>query len=267
MQRKQPNYGVNLNKGRDGRTYAEVTGGDEVHKPKQKITVQAKDRIVLYPDHCMMRAVEFIERKLDVWGDVCSSAVLWAGQDISFDRLTWLKITGIPIQLRDNSFFNQIGSKFGRVIEESAFSWESVDNSDGFCGVLTTRGPKIDEEIEVLWGERSYTACISEVQHKSVEGYLDGLLSTQGSPVDQSSAAEAGLDDEVEDGEIRQEPDDGNPAVGRIEDETVPIEVSPEKSAEAQLSPREAQRVHGEKIQKRWESKGQRRRKSCIRIY
>ncbi|XP_022003420.1 uncharacterized protein LOC110900868 [Helianthus annuus] len=153
---------------KNGRSYSEVVKGNEVTKKGEVKTVIAEERIAIYPDHCMMRAViielknvlalKEIRRMLDDGGysmypvsylgglkcmvvfktkreavefldnsgygrdQLVESASLWTGQDMQYDRLIWLRITGIPIHLRDSKLYDMVGGCFGRVVGESDFS-------------------------------------------------------------------------------------------------------------------------------------------------
>ncbi|KAF5754385.1 putative RNA-directed DNA polymerase [Helianthus annuus] len=48
---------------------------------------------------------------------------VWKGEDLSKERIVSLRISGLPIQLRDNTVFDQIGGLFGKVVEEVA-AWK-----------------------------------------------------------------------------------------------------------------------------------------------
>ncbi|MFS8031617.1 hypothetical protein Hanom_Chr17g01547921 [Helianthus anomalus] len=140
---------------RNGRSYLEVVKGKEETKSEENKTDVADDRIAVYPDHCMMRAViielknalvlKEIRRALDVgghgevpvsylgglncmvvfkekgeaiefmkhvgygWDQLMESMTLWKGRDMVYDRLVWVRITGIPIHLRDSKLYDKVG--------------------------------------------------------------------------------------------------------------------------------------------------------------
>ncbi|KAF5764850.1 putative RNA recognition motif domain, nucleotide-binding alpha-beta plait domain superfamily [Helianthus annuus] len=95
-------------------------------------------------------AVEFVSMKKEIWEEALTSAVLWEGQQVDFERVACLKMVGMPLQLRDSKFFDRVGELFGNLVSSSEFSWHQVDNATGFSWVLTTVAKRIDEEVEVV---------------------------------------------------------------------------------------------------------------------
>ncbi|XP_035844362.1 uncharacterized protein LOC118490677 [Helianthus annuus] len=228
--------------------YRDILVGKQGETSGNSKRVMVEDRLALYPNHFMMRAVvvevksvvaleelrtlldiggymdnpvsylgglkcmvvfkekrlaiEFIEKESEAWSSVISSAVLWKGQDISYDRLVWLNIVGVPIQLRDNKLYDQIGEQFGRLAGGSQFSWSSSDNSSGNCWVVTEVGKRIDEEVKLLWREREYKAWVTEERNQDLQSVIAELTTSKFSTPAKSSGSVAGQNEEVEEGEI-----------------------------------------------------------------
>ncbi|KAM0065492.1 putative RNA-directed DNA polymerase [Helianthus debilis subsp. tardiflorus] len=173
-------------------------------------------------------AVEFIRDKEDMWKRVFLSVVLWEGQEVEFDRLVSLKIMGLPLQLRDSTFFDKVGKMFGRLAQGSQFSWARPDNSDGRCWVLTKSARWVEEEIEVVWEGRQYPVWVVEEQNPGIQSVIDDLSSTiLGSPA-KSMESVVGGDDELEEGEIRygqqKEPEANARSMPEVETVGMPME-------------------------------------------
>ncbi|KAJ0520087.1 putative RNA recognition motif domain, nucleotide-binding alpha-beta plait domain superfamily [Helianthus annuus] len=215
-------------------------------KENRKV-VEIEGRGVIYPNHCIMRAVigealdvaavkniqemldkggynecpvshigglmfmvvfrekrlalEFIQRK-DLWGDVLTSAELWEGEHLEFNRLAWIKILGVPLQICENKVFDKIGEAFGKVVRKSEFSWDVPDNSGATCGVITKSGLRINEEIVVRWNGKDHPVWILEVENEILQSSVKVLSDAyREAPV---ASAESVLNEEVEmeEGEI-----------------------------------------------------------------
>ncbi|KAJ0941985.1 putative RNA recognition motif domain, nucleotide-binding alpha-beta plait domain superfamily [Helianthus annuus] len=194
-------------------------------------------------------AVEFVTRKKEAWEQILSSPVLWEGQHVEVERVACLKVVGMPLQLRDPKFFDRIGELFGSLVSRSEFSWQQVDNATGFSWVLTSTTKRIDEEVEVVWGERQFKVWVVEVDNKSFDCVIEELSSDEkGSPVEYADSV-VGVDDDVEEGEIRKSDVGGNdniPApVPAPEDDTPEMEADVEEGGESEA---EGDGLHGESV-------------------
>ncbi|KAI3695813.1 hypothetical protein L1987_78815 [Smallanthus sonchifolius] len=88
--------------------------------------------------------------KQDTWKDHLSSAEVWDGQEMPYERVMKLRIEGLPIILRDENYYKEIARAYGKVIDPVDFSWEVFDVSAGTCMVLYDSGNQIDEEITII---------------------------------------------------------------------------------------------------------------------
>ncbi|KAJ0800366.1 putative RNA recognition motif domain, nucleotide-binding alpha-beta plait domain superfamily [Helianthus annuus] len=145
---------------------------------------------------------------------------VWKGEDLLLDRVVSLRITGIPVHLRDSSLYDQIGGLFGRVVEESSFSWLGSHNSDGTVLVLVPPGKRIEESVVINWQERRFVVWVSE-DVNVWKPVLDGDFQTgdEGESPDDSSDEVSSdgehdwedddqMADDFEEGEIRQPEND-----------------------------------------------------------
>lgn len=88
---------------------------------------------------------------------------LWDGLPHNFNRLAWLSVRGVPVQLWDSQIMDQICKKYGRVLISADISAWDNDMSRTKCCVLTTVGHRIEERIELIWGSGSSPVWVSEI--------------------------------------------------------------------------------------------------------
>ncbi|KAJ0714174.1 putative RNA recognition motif domain, nucleotide-binding alpha-beta plait domain superfamily [Helianthus annuus] len=150
-----------------------------------------------------------------VLSDVFSAFNVWRGDEIPADRVVSLRIAGVPVHLRDNSVYDMIGGLFGKVVQESSFSWSVSDNSEGSVLVLVPLGRRIEESVVINWQEKRFVVWVAE-DVMAWKPDMSGDSCSVGEDPGSSSSEEpdnvsvAGGDeevvnmvDEVEEGEIR----------------------------------------------------------------
>ncbi|KAJ0733920.1 hypothetical protein HanPI659440_Chr11g0413891 [Helianthus annuus] len=178
--------------------------------------------------------LENVREVLDGHSGVLSEAFsrfsVWNGVDLQVDRVATLRVTGVPVLLKDNSLFDRIGNLFGRVVQGSNFSWlvsDNSDNSDSSVKVLVPPGKRIDESVVVQWKERRFVVWVTETLELWSPDLEDGSsLEDSGSDSDNNEDEDPDLD-EVEEGEIRSDvPAGGNQ-----------VDNSCKKSSEVEKSP------------------------------
>ncbi|KAI3694401.1 hypothetical protein L1987_77366 [Smallanthus sonchifolius] len=82
------------------------------------------------------------------------------------DPLVKIRIEGVPIVLRDANTYRKIAEAYGTVIEPFEFSWETLDVSVGTRLVLHGSGKRIEEEMRLIWKNRTFQRSIREVEHR-----------------------------------------------------------------------------------------------------
>ncbi|PWA70608.1 nucleotide-binding alpha-beta plait domain-containing protein [Artemisia annua] len=87
-------------------------------------------------------AVDLLLKK-EVWSKCFSVLDVWEGQSLPFERVAWLKIQGVPINLATNEVFDDVASQFGKIIYLSQHNLENGDISMGFVGVLVGDGGRL----------------------------------------------------------------------------------------------------------------------------
>ncbi|KAJ0523334.1 putative RNA-binding domain superfamily [Helianthus annuus] len=94
--------------------------------------------------------------------DVFQWVEKWVGQTLSFERVAWLRIQGIPLHLLDNSVINSIGESFGKIVQGGQHDVGDADLSFDYVSVLVTEGRRIQEEVVVQWKGRKYRVWVEE---------------------------------------------------------------------------------------------------------
>ncbi|PWA97309.1 nucleotide-binding alpha-beta plait domain-containing protein [Artemisia annua] len=87
---------------------------------------------------------------------------MWVGQSLGFERLAWLKVQGIPLQLLTNEVLNMVGGTFGKVVHEANLSEKDHDLSSEHVGVLIGDGKRVSEEVELKWRNRKFRVWVLE---------------------------------------------------------------------------------------------------------
>ncbi|KAJ0443202.1 hypothetical protein HanIR_Chr16g0818181 [Helianthus annuus] len=151
------------------------------------------------------QAIRLTMNNGEEWEKIVTSAELWKGQDLIYERLLWVRINGVPIHLRDAKTYNDIGGCFGRVVGLSEFSWNDNDNSDSGCWVVTENGKFIEEEVNLQWNDKEYRVWVREEQNSSLKMVISELsIEGKESPAKTSGSAAAPADG-MEEGEIRND--------------------------------------------------------------
>ncbi|KAI3816588.1 hypothetical protein L1987_16290 [Smallanthus sonchifolius] len=127
------------------------------------------------------------------WKDHFDSMEVWNGDDLELGRIVKLRMEGMPMVLRDEAIFRRIAELFGRAMDDVIFSWDAIDISTGYCLVLSEIRSKIEEEVTLVWKNKSYSVWVSEVSESWSPEFGANL---PGKVVDES-------DDVLEDGEFR----------------------------------------------------------------
>ncbi|KAF5774188.1 hypothetical protein HanXRQr2_Chr13g0597451 [Helianthus annuus] len=85
---------------------------------------------------------------------------VWEGQVLPFERIAWLKITGVPIQLLDNEVLDSVGRLFGKVVHASSLSTDSSDLTHDLVGVLVGDGGRISDSVTLMWKDRKFVVWV-----------------------------------------------------------------------------------------------------------
>ncbi|KAI3819409.1 hypothetical protein L1987_13243 [Smallanthus sonchifolius] len=178
----------------------------------------------------------------DGWRTYFESMVIWNGEDMPFDRIIGLTVTGVSLKLRDSSVFSKVGELFGKNVWPAEFSWEGVDNSYGVCYVLSSSGKRIEEEIILSCNGVSYLVWVSEELTSWAPSFSDAMSPPVGKVPDQVSSEES----DKEDGEIKEPSSKNKERHDRNSGPEVENEDEVEGSPRVSWGMHEAESVHGE---------------------
>ncbi|KAI3741919.1 hypothetical protein L1987_59598 [Smallanthus sonchifolius] len=196
-----------------------------------KVLLTSKDQKV---------ATQFLNS--DGWRTYFESMAIWNGEDMPFDRIVGLRVTGVPLKLRDSSVFSKVGELFGKTVWPTEFSWEGVDNSYGVCYVLSSSGKRIKEEIILSCNGVSYPVWVSEELTSWAPSFSDAMSPPTGKVPDQISSEES----DKEDGEIKEPSSENKERLDRNSGPEVENEDEVEGSPWVSWGMHEAESVHGE---------------------
>ncbi|MFS8018660.1 putative RNA-directed DNA polymerase [Helianthus anomalus] len=128
-----------------------------------------------------------------------SSFDVWKGEDLPSERIVSIRISGVPVHLRDSSVYDQIGGLFGKVVQECNFSWMDSNNSECSMLVLAPLGKRIEEAVVLNWEERSFVTWVVEdvsVWKPDLYGYNSSMNSNP-EPLEGSDTGSDGDHSEV----------------------------------------------------------------------
>ncbi|KAI7724863.1 hypothetical protein M8C21_006977, partial [Ambrosia artemisiifolia] len=105
--------------------------------------------------------------------DVFSYGAVWEGQELNFERVAWLKVMGIPLDLLDDSVLGNIGSFFGSVVKKPVLDWLETDSSFQYVGVVVNHGARIKDVLFLKWRGRSIKIWVEEVEKEWLSDFVD----------------------------------------------------------------------------------------------
>lgn len=167
-------------------------------------------------------------------------------KDVRFERIAWLKITGVPLLAWDEDNFASIAGQFGKVISQDNVLFTCSDISFGKVGIITAHRKKINEEIVGSLNGKSFRIGIVELDEewypfKPFSPYRP-VESDDDKDDDDGYEEEDGISDtfelppeDLEDGEI----DQNQPAQQYYGSPIVPIQNDTSPTMEVEETPRE----------------------------
>ncbi|KAL9999338.1 putative RNA recognition motif domain, nucleotide-binding alpha-beta plait domain superfamily [Helianthus debilis subsp. tardiflorus] len=126
--------------------------------------------------HDVDSANRFLDAK-GVWGPWFNKLDVWGGQSFPSERVSWLKICGIPLHLLSSAVMAQVAELFGKVVHIPKFSEEDQDLSVCRIGVLIGEAERINESISINWKNRVYRVWVEEDRND----WIPDCLSSDGS--------------------------------------------------------------------------------------
>ncbi|KAF5778507.1 hypothetical protein HanXRQr2_Chr12g0548331 [Helianthus annuus] len=97
-----------------------------------------------------------------IWGPWFTKLEVWSGQSLHFERVAWLKLSGIPLHLLDPDTLLLIGELYGKVLHVPKGPEEDQDLSMARVGVLAGEAYRIKEVVSLKWKDRSFRIWVEE---------------------------------------------------------------------------------------------------------
>ncbi|MFS7939566.1 hypothetical protein Hanom_Chr05g00453281 [Helianthus anomalus] len=118
---------------------------------------------------------ETMRKNGELWKNWIKSWEIWNGQFIPFERIAWLRISGVPLQIWIDEVFNCIGEKFGRVIKSSEADDKDLCLNEDTIGVIVNYGSMINEKITIRWKHLLYEIWVSEINQLWLPEFVNEL--------------------------------------------------------------------------------------------
>ncbi|KAJ0826351.1 putative RNA recognition motif domain, nucleotide-binding alpha-beta plait domain superfamily [Helianthus annuus] len=116
--------------------------------------------------------LDFLEGTRRVWEKDLVNLQVWEGQVIPYQRVAWLSIKGVPLQLWCNSTMNEIAGRYGRVISGSTADTWDLNLAMDVVGVLVHQGKKIEEKIGITWKGQKFDVWVSEINESWAPSFI-----------------------------------------------------------------------------------------------
>ncbi|KAM0056036.1 hypothetical protein Hdeb2414_s0006g00213281 [Helianthus debilis subsp. tardiflorus] len=101
----------------------------------------------------------------------------WSGQSLPYERVSWLKLCGIPLHLFSSEVMSQVGELFGKVLHVPKVLEEGQDLSVCRVGMLVGEVDRINEGVLVRWKNRSDRIWVEEDPNDWVPDRLGAVIS------------------------------------------------------------------------------------------
>ncbi|KAF5795822.1 putative RNA-directed DNA polymerase [Helianthus annuus] len=115
--------------------------------------------MVSFPDEPEMK--RFLDSR-NVWGPWFDKLEPWAGQSLPSERVAWLKLFGIPLNLLDADVFMQVGELFGKVLFVPKDTDADLDLSVVKIGVLVGEAKRCNESVSLKWKNKVFRIWVEE---------------------------------------------------------------------------------------------------------
>ncbi|KAJ0779137.1 putative RNA recognition motif domain, nucleotide-binding alpha-beta plait domain superfamily [Helianthus annuus] len=154
--------------------------------------------LITFPDAPATNS--FVEDR-NIWGPWFDKLEIWSGQSLPPERVAWLKLHGIPLNLLEADVFMQVGDLFGKVLFVPKFIDEDKDLSVVKIGVLVGNAHRNNEVVSLRWKNKVFRVRVDEDLEDWVPDCLDfeaHVRSESESPVVSSPVAVPGTSGEEE---------------------------------------------------------------------
>ncbi|KAJ0919969.1 putative RNA recognition motif domain, nucleotide-binding alpha-beta plait domain superfamily [Helianthus annuus] len=110
-----------------------------------------KMNVILSVDLGLGVEVRFHSEHPESWCNWFSRLYRWDGTLSEFERIAWVRITGVPPCLWDRHVFNRIGERCGRLARQSEASFHDKNISENKLAIVVRTGARVSSEINLKW--------------------------------------------------------------------------------------------------------------------
>ncbi|KAM0069344.1 hypothetical protein Hdeb2414_s0001g00000721 [Helianthus debilis subsp. tardiflorus] len=97
-----------------------------------------------------------------IWKDWFTSLDHWNCQSLSFQRLAWVKVQGVPMHLAENDVLNNIAEHFGKIIHGLQLEVGDNNLSVSWIGLLVGDGNRIQGHVTLKWKNMQFRVWVEE---------------------------------------------------------------------------------------------------------
>ncbi|KAF5820625.1 putative RNA recognition motif domain, nucleotide-binding alpha-beta plait domain superfamily [Helianthus annuus] len=152
--------------------------------------------LISFPDDSV--AKRFLDDH-NIWGPWFNKLEPWSGQSLPMERVAWLKLHGIPLNLLEADVFMQVGELFGKVLFVPKDIDEDLDLSVVKIGVLVGDAKWCNELVSLKWTNKVFRIWVVEELNDWVPECLD--FEVDGGPASESTLVSSPVVDPVTSGE------------------------------------------------------------------
>ncbi|KAJ0736177.1 putative RNA recognition motif domain, nucleotide-binding alpha-beta plait domain superfamily [Helianthus annuus] len=119
-------------------------------------------------EHAVMVKDELVGRT-----NLFSSVDLLEGKVSSYERIAWLKVSGIPMCVLDDHTLENIGGFFGSIVRKPLVERIEIDSTFQYIGVLVGHGARIQEVLFLKWRGKTFKVWIEEDDKNWISDFID----------------------------------------------------------------------------------------------
>ncbi|KAL4587461.1 hypothetical protein LXL04_000332 [Taraxacum kok-saghyz] len=109
------------------------------------------------------RATEVFRANKTIWQKWFNRVDQVGRTNGQFDRLTWIKMVGMPLHAWDDNSFATVAARFGKVMANDNPFWNNDDLSFGKACILTSSLKRLNEEVSIEVDSAIYRVGVSDL--------------------------------------------------------------------------------------------------------
>ncbi|KAM0021196.1 putative RNA recognition motif domain, nucleotide-binding alpha-beta plait domain superfamily [Helianthus debilis subsp. tardiflorus] len=96
------------------------------------------------------------------WKDWFRSLDPWECQPLPFERIAWVRVSGVPMHLADNDVINNIAEHFGKIVHGSKIEAGDDNLLATWIGLLVGEGERIHGVVNLKWRDKQFRIWLDE---------------------------------------------------------------------------------------------------------